>query len=219
MLDVLRGQTFVLVNSRPRTASKFALGVMVAAWGAASGRRFLPLWPAPVQHIHGLATASADPRKARWNRKTVRLFRWSGRRLAITILRDNADRCASNLRFRNHTVTEPMLAKALAKEESDDAWLVAHVYTPLDWPPAPPVGDWLIASHGRTTCLLIRIEALDAFLGAHLFSQKPEAEIEARGRRIGFPYGLHFRNAGARGEVVGRGWRRSLKNGLLGGRL
>jgi hypothetical protein len=212
MSDVLAGRSglVVLINSLPRTASKFMHGVLTAAWGARTASD-LYISPFPVRHAHGLSAGRRNEflrsdgttkkitlesqdkisHKLRRLDATSKLVSEAKRKIVITIFRDPFDRIFSAFLLSKGSVVasepdEKLRARFVSFLDAyatyDVHWIRDNVEEYFEVPPVPHTLDRGFSVYQRAdlTYILVNISYLDNFLRQFLFSRVSEDDIGRR---------------------------------------
>jgi hypothetical protein len=204
-----KAQDYGLVLSPQRTGSKYLVWTLRALWGARSNldpENSGPLSYRFVGHSHGLTDSRALaampgrdlPHEAVLDgldkvhallliRQRLATVRWSA---VFTIVRDPEEQALSRFCLQKRALmnaSDDELRQELPRLQAYKAeardWYRENIEQQFAAPALPKLRDWSVYSDGPRNIVAIRLEALDAFLEAHVFPHMSRAEIAARAER------------------------------------
>jgi hypothetical protein len=205
--------TFVLVNSPPRTGSKFLYGVLIAAFGALSGFSFSASNQGVTNpgHTHGLSE------------KRLGLFAGEKREIQGLLVSDMRTRLETSKRIVVFTTLRPEASRIFSAfvvhkerqilcgsaadicEEFDryqranslDRWSKDEVTGVFG---APRIGSEALAEpfafeNGYLIYVTVPLSQIESFLERYLFPLVSRSELDRRSEAFQLHYGLHNQNS------------------------
>jgi hypothetical protein len=214
--NITRGEStqYVMVNSMPRTGSKYLYGVLAAAWGVRDGRTYaMGLGPPPynlnIGHGHGLSDRRMELAGAEAKQQAIvrsrELIESASHVTCFTIFRPSRERRVSSFMLRKSQKfdmkDEAKVAAEFARFWVGEIGFETHFleseiagYFGVPYLEPGEVSEFAIFRKEGLDYVVLELSAVDGLLEKYLYPIVDKEELVDRSRLLELYYGLENRN-------------------------